>query len=200
MPGAASMASVGGDAPNARRRNFAVMLADAAVFMSQAQVCEIESATMPCAPPGPSPLVGEGRVGECSNAAVLLKYDATATVLRLLRAVARVPPPGGAGAPPASPTRGEVTPFAEDGEGTRHHRTATFAQPASISAFLAAAAFWTSSGLDLRRGRQLVGDAVGQLDARHRRAHEALREDALAHLGHDEVEPQLAGVRVRARS
>src|SRR5438477_13063092 len=46
----------------------------------------------------------------------------------------------------------------------------------------------------LRSHRQLVRHAVGQLHARHRGPHEALRENALSHIGHDEVEPELAGV------
>src|SRR5262245_57055195 len=52
--------------------------------------------------------------------------------------------------------------------------------------------------LHLRRGRKLVGHVVGKLGSRHRRPHEALREDALAEVAHREVEPELAGVRVRS--
>src|SRR5262249_54717807 len=46
----------------------------------------------------------------------------------------------------------------------------------------------------LRYRRQLVGDVRRQLDARHRRSDETLCENALAHVGHDEVEPQLCGI------
>src|SRR5688500_16426478 len=49
----------------------------------------------------------------------------------------------------------------------------------------------------LGRRRQLVGDRVRDLHAGHGGPHEALREDALTHLGHDEVQPELAGVGMR---
>src|SRR5919197_4471630 len=49
----------------------------------------------------------------------------------------------------------------------------------------------------LWRGRQLVGDRVWNFHARHGWPYEALREDALPRLRHDEVQPQPGGVRMR---
>ena len=66
-----------------------------------------------------------------------------------------------------------------------------------MSAFLAAAAC-TSSGRTCGAGGSLSATASGKLHPRHRRPHEPLREDALAELGHDEVQPELAGVGIRA--
>src|SRR5207253_225600 len=45
---------------------------------------------------------------------------------------------------------------------------------------------------------QLVGAVVWQRLSRHGTAHETLRENTLTHVGHDEVEPELARVRIRS--
>lgn len=75
-----------------------------------------------------------------------------------------------------------------------HRVPVAFAQPASIG-FLCRGRLHVER-FDLRRRRQLIRDTVGQFHARHRRTDEALRENALAEIGHREVEPQLPRVRV----